>query len=337
VRVQLQNDAIVQHALWGPLAAFAVALTVTACLAFTRLARVALDAPNNRSLHVAPIPRLGGIGVLAGIAAGWVASQAPIPPVLWLPLVVLATVSLVDDLRRVPVPVRLATHLLAAAWLAYWAYPDVGAVASIIVALATAWMINLYNFMDGSDGLAGGMAFFGFAFYGIAAWLGGSPAFAVINFSVAAAAAGFLCLNFTPARIFLGDVGAVPLGFLAAGLGLTGWMQQHWTWWFPALVFSPFIIDATITLARRALRRERVWEAHFDHYYQRLIRMGWGHRNTALIEYGLMVVCGLVAVGVLGAQPSTQVAALSSICVLYLVLAYRVDRAWMLFQSAQQP
>ncbi|MGZ5140981.1 MAG: MraY family glycosyltransferase [Burkholderiales bacterium] len=325
-----------QHAVWGPLASFAVALTVTACLAFTRLAQVALDSPNNRSLHVAPIPRLGGIGVLAGIAAGWAASQASVPPVLWFPLVVLAMVSLVDDLRRVPVPVRLAAHLAAAGWLGYWAYPDVGPIGSLIAALATAWMINLYNFMDGSDGLAGGMALFGFTFYGIAAWLDGSPSFAAINFSIAAAGAGFLCLNFTPARIFLGDVGAVPLGFLAAGLGLTGWIQQHWTWWFPALVFSPFIIDATLTLARRALRRERVWEAHFDHYYQRLVRMGWGHRNTALIEYALMTVCGLVAVGVLGAPASIQIAALSTVCLLYLVLAYRVDRAWLLFQRAQQ-
>jgi UDP-GlcNAc:undecaprenyl-phosphate GlcNAc-1-phosphate transferase len=335
-RVQLQNDAIVQHTVWAPLAAFAVALTVTACLAFTRLARVALDSPNNRSLHAAPIPRSGGIGVLAGIAAGCAASHASIPAMLWSPLALLAAVSLLDDLHRVPVAVRLTAHLIAAGGLAYWTYPDIGALAAIAAALATAWMINLYNFMDGADGLAGGMALFGFVFYGIAAWLAGSTSFAAINFSIAAAAAGFLCLNFPPARIFLGDVGAVPLGFLAAALGLAGWIDQLWTWWFPPLVFSAFIVDATITLARRALRRERVWEAHFDHYYQRLVRMGWGHRNTALMEYSVMLACGAIGLALLDAAPSVQLAALASLALLFAVLARRIDRAWLRFQGAHE-
>jgi UDP-GlcNAc:undecaprenyl-phosphate GlcNAc-1-phosphate transferase len=331
--VQFQNDAVV----WGPLVSFAVALTVTGCLTFTRLARIALDSPNNRSLHVAPIPRLGGIGVLSGITAGCAASHAQIPAELWVPLLFLVGVSLMDDLRSVPIAVRLAVHVSAAASLAYIAYPSVGAPAAIIGGLGCAWMINLYNFMDGSDGLAGGMAMIGFAFYGIAAWLAGDPFFAAINFSIAAAAAAFLCFNFPPARIFLGDAGAVPLGFLAAALGLLGWSQQHWTWWFPPLVFSPFIADATITLARRAWRGERVWQAHFDHYYQRLVRMGWGHRNTAFMEYGLMFVCGLIAVGALRANHSAQIAALIAIGVLYVVLVLCVDRAWSRFESAQSP
>jgi UDP-N-acetylmuramyl pentapeptide phosphotransferase/UDP-N-acetylglucosamine-1-phosphate transferase len=333
-RLQLQNDAIVQYAVWGPLASFAVALTVTACLAFTRLARAALDSPNYRSLHVAPIPRLGGVGVLAGIIAGCAAAHASLPAVLWSPLVLLAAISVIDDVRRVPVSIRLTTHFVAAGWVVSWAYPDIGAAASIAAVLATAWMINLYNFMDGSDGLAGGMALFGFAFYGIAAWLAGSPSFAAINFSIAAAAAAFLCFNFPPARIFLGDVGAVPLGFLAAAFGLVGWLEQLWTWWFPPLVFSAFIVDATITLARRALRRERVWEAHFDHYYQRLVRMGWGHRNTAVMEYAVMLVCGVIGLAALRAPPLMQATALASLAIVYLVLACCVDRAWTRFVGA---
>jgi UDP-GlcNAc:undecaprenyl-phosphate/decaprenyl-phosphate GlcNAc-1-phosphate transferase len=333
--VQFQNDEVVQYAVWATLASFAVSLTVTGCLAFTRLGRIALDAPNNRSLHVSPVPRLGGIGVLAGITAGGIASHSLLPAVLWPPLVMLVGVSLVDDLRCVPVGIRLAVHLFAAAWLAHWSYPAIGMVMSIVLVLATAWMINLYNFMDGADGLAGGMALFGFAFYGFAALLAGSTSFAVINFSIAAAAAAFLCLNFPPARIFLGDVGAVPLGFLAAGLGIVGCLQQYWPWWFPVIVFSPFIIDATVTLARRALLRQRVWEAHFDHYYQRVVRMGWSHRNTALLEYSLMAVCGVLALAILEAPASVQAAGLIFIALLYIMLAYRIDRAWLHFRSAQ--
>ena len=252
----------------------AVALTVTACLAFTRLAQVALDSPNNRSLHVAPIPRLGGIGVLVGDCAelrGCFLAGVRSSGLVGSRLVVLAMVSLVDDLRRVPVAVRLAAHLAAAGWLGYWAYPDIGALASLIAALATAWMINLYQLHGWLGRARRRHGIFRLRVLWHRRLDRREPLFCRDQLQHRRRRSQFCFLNFTPARIFLGDVGAVPLGFLAAALGLTGWIQQAWTWWFPVLVFSPFIIDATLTLARRALRRERVWEAHFDHYYQRLV------------------------------------------------------------------
>ena len=169
-----------------------------------------------------------------------------------------------------------------------------------VLALATMWVTNLYNFMDGSDGLAGGMALFGFGAYALAAWLAGDAVFVVVAASIAAAAAAFLVFNFPPAKVFMGDAGSIPLGFLAAALGILGWRAGHWPLWFPVLVFSPFIIDASVTLARRLLRGERVWRAHRSHYYQRLVQLGWGHRNTALAEYALMAGCG--AARALGAR-----------------------------------
>jgi UDP-N-acetylmuramyl pentapeptide phosphotransferase/UDP-N-acetylglucosamine-1-phosphate transferase len=103
---------------------------------------------------------------------------------------------------------------------------------------------------------------------------------------VAAAAAGFLCFNFHPARIFMGDVGSVPLGFTAGALGLVGWRSGAWPLWFPLLVFAPFILDATVTLLRRALRGEKVWQAHRSHYYQRMVQMGLGHRGRPCVPTG---------------------------------------------------
>ena len=99
--------------------------------------------------------------------------------------------------------------------------------------------------------------------------------------------------------MIMGDVGAVPLGFLAAAFGVALVAAGNWPPWFPALVFLPFIADATTTLARRAWRRERIWEAHRSHYYQRLHRMGAGHRGTLVIYACWMAGAGITALACL--------------------------------------
>jgi UDP-N-acetylmuramyl pentapeptide phosphotransferase/UDP-N-acetylglucosamine-1-phosphate transferase len=200
--------------------------------------------------------------------------------------------------------------------------------AFIVFVLAIAWTANLYNFMDGSDGLAGGMTLIGFGAYAIAALSGGAAPLAGLCAAIAAAAAAFLAFNWHPARLFLGDVGSVPLGFLAGALGLAGWSQGLWPLWFPVLVFAPFMGDATLTLLKRALRRERVWEAHRDHYYQRLVRMGFGHRRTAGVEYAAMLGCAGLALLVFREPPVVQAIALAFAAVALAGAAVWVDLRW---------
>ena len=318
-----------QPAAWAPLTAFAAALFTIGWLARGRLAASLLDHPNPRSLHEAPIPRSGGLGLHAGAALAIGIIVPGLPAALWIAVAVLLLVSFLEDLRGIPALARLALHiavssLFAAAVLA----GEHGVMVIAAAALATAWMANLYNFMDGSDGLAGGMTVFGFSFYGVAAWLAGSTEFALVNLSIAAAAGAFLVFNFPPARIFMGDAGSVPLGFLAAALGVIGWVQHDWTWWFPALVFSPFVVDASMTLARRLLRREKVWQAHRDHYYQRLVRLGWGHRKTALAEYGAMLVSGVAALGALALPAAAQAGLLAAVAAAYLAIVALIEQAW---------
>ncbi len=311
------------------LIAFSVAALAVGWLARGRTARLALDKPNARSLHASPVPRTGGIGLLLGVAAGWAYAAPQLPWAFWAALGLLIMVSLLDDLRGLSAAVRFAAHLLAAALAAPTLIGTQESVWLLAVAvLAIGWMCNLYNFMDGSDGLAGGMAVCGFLVYATAAWLAGSGQFALLNLAVAAAAAGFLLHNFHPARIFLGDAGAVPLGFLAAAFGIIGWLQHDWTWWFPLLVFSPFIVDASVTLARRLLSGTRVWEAHRDHYYQRLVQLGLGHRGTAFAEYALMTVCGIAALGAMTLTDTLQYAALAAAGALYAGLIIFIERAW---------
>jgi UDP-N-acetylmuramyl pentapeptide phosphotransferase/UDP-N-acetylglucosamine-1-phosphate transferase len=185
-------------------------------------------------------------------------------------------------------------------------------------------MSNLYNFMDGSDGLAGGMTVIGFGYYGLFAYLAGNSDFAVINRSIAAAALAFLCYNFHPARIFMGDAGAVPLGFLAAALGILGWLDQLWSLWVPVLIFSPFIADATVTITKRLMRGEKIWQAHREHYYQRMVQSGLGHRNTALLSYALMLAAGGCAVWAGGQDLTVQsrvAMAWGSIYLLFMFLS----------------
>lgn len=323
------------HAIFAPSIAFAVTLTAVWWLARSRYALIAMDRPNQRSLHDKPVPRSGGLGIHAGILSAWPIAWTDAPAMLWISVIGLLAVSVVDDIRGLPVLARLAAHLLVSGTIAaFVVFPAHGLVAAGIATLGMAWIINLYNFMDGADGIAGGMAFFGFGFYGIAAWHAGDAGFALFNFSIAAAAIAFLLFNFHPARIFMGDAGAVPLGFLAGAAGLIGWLQQDWAWWFPLLVFSPFIADASVTLARRTVSGARIWEAHRDHYYQRLIRMGWGHRRAALAEYALMTLCGIAAVAGLGWPVAGQMAMLLVAVLFYVLIFGLVEMAWRGYRAA---
>ncbi|HEX7403192.1 MAG TPA: hypothetical protein VF287_04185 [Usitatibacter sp.] len=221
----------------------------------------------------------------------------------------LALVSLADDIESLPIQVRLPAHAAAAiVAVLVIAAPsgtrgglDVVEVAAAILALV--WMTNLYNFMDGSDGLAGGMAVIGFGAFAFAAFQANSLPLAFTAAAIASASGGFLMHNFPPARVFLGDAGSVPLGFLAGALGLHGALIDAWPAWFPILVFSPFIVDATLTLARRVARGEPFWKAHRGHLYQRLVLGGWTPRRLAWGCYALMAAAAASALVGRTAEP----------------------------------
>lgn len=268
-----------------------------------------LDQPNERSLHQRAVPRTGGIAICTGLAVGiaGVAMAGFGENFLWLlaglPVVL---VSFLDDRRSLGVIPRLLTQCLSAGMLLLlladirlWHWPWLGeipvGVAAPVLVIGIVWMINLYNFMDGMDGFAGGMAVLGFAVLALLGAVAGASAFVVANLLVVAASVGFLVWNFPPARLFLGDVGSSFLGFLMAGMMLWSHRDGIVPISLCVLVFSPFIVDATVTLLRRLRRGERIWQAHREHYYQRLVRLGWGHRRTVLAEYALMGACGLSA------------------------------------------
>ncbi|MEQ8605006.1 MAG: glycosyl transferase [Marivibrio sp.] len=292
------------------LAALAAALGSAALTGVVRtilLRRQVIDHPNARSSHTAPTPRGGGIAVVGSALAVLSAMTAaaafgPAPPALpavWLAAaLMLAAISFRDDVRPLPAAVRLGAQAIAV--LA--ALPAIAAAGPAFQGLLPAWLdlslaalvwigfVNFFNFMDGIDGIAGvetaaiglGLAAIG-ALSGAWVWLGPGAA-------LGAAGAAFLLWNWRPAKIFLGDVGSVPLGFLLGGLLLTLAGAGFWA----SAVILPlyYLADAGITLLRRLLKGERVWEAHRSHFYQRAAAARGDHaavaRAVALANAGLV-------------------------------------------------
>jgi len=290
--------------------------------------RIAMDAPNHRSLHLNPTPRGAGLLFLPwALAAGLLASGDPLVLLLAAALML---VSLVDDRQGLPVSARLGVHFLIAFSFSF--VEIAGSWVTVFVATLTiAWIMNLFNFMDGSDGLAGAMTVFGFGAYAWVASAAGQPGLAITSGALAVAALAFLIFNLPPAKIFLGDSGSISIGFLAGSLGLLGWRNDVWPAWFPVLVFSPFIMDATITLARRVLRKDRFWEAHREHTYQRLVRMGWSHGRLLKVEMVLMAGSSTTAIALLHASEAARVVAIVVWLGLYLGLLILVDRQWQTY------
>lgn len=292
--------------------------------------RIATDLPNHRSLHDLPVPRVGGWGMVPA----WIVICSFIAqPYTWLFGVVLtlAAVSYVDDRFSLSPALRFPVHWLAAATVVFFTPGQVPVWILIISVVVIVWMTNLFNFMDGSDGLAGGMALFGFGSYALLAWEASDGGITALALAASGAALGFLCFNFHPARVFMGDAGSIPFGFLSGALGWLGVVKAIWPWWLPFLVFSPFVLDASVTLLRRTLRGEKVWQAHREHYYQRLVRMGFGHRNTALLYYALMFGAGASAVVLVRLTWALQMVGIAAWMVLFVVAARAVDRRWRNF------
>lgn len=296
----------------------------------TGLPFLPLDVPNERSLHVKPIRRSGGLAIVIGSCLGWALLQI-FPWMLFLSFFGLTLLSSIDDKFGLSVWSRLAIQSVLIAFFVSGSFVSFSVVPVLLLFALIIWSSNLYNFMDGADGLAGGMAIFGFGFYALAAALAGDIQFFLLCLSVSVGAVPFLIYNFPPAKIFMGDAGSIPLGFLAGALGYLGWHHRLWPLWYPCLVFSPFIVDATITLIKRAFSREKVWLPHKNHYYQRFLRMGAGHKRTCLVEYILMAACGCSAVGGLILPENLIFLLLMSWLIIYAGIMMAIDRRWRTF------
>ena len=302
-----------------------------------------LDHPNERSLHRIPVPRSGGLAILMAVLLTMLTlgfSRLQDVYMIWIGvgMITIAIISFLDDRATVHPFLRLIIHVIVGGALVYagliihslelpflswdWSEP----IAVIMTMLFIVWMINLYNFMDGMDGFAAGMATSGFGFVALLGWSAGDVWFGQVNLIIAAASLGFLIFNYPPARIFMGDVGSSTLGFMAAAISLWGVRTGLYPFWAAVLIFSPFIADATVTLIRRILMGEKFWKPHKTHYYQRLVQAGWGHHKTLVLEYGIMLACGISALVSVDASATVQVVVLSVWVLFYIIFFSWISR-----------
>jgi Fuc2NAc and GlcNAc transferase len=304
---------------WISIAAFFASFALTAwLLRHSRISQL-VDRPNPRSSHSTPTPRGGGLSMVAVTtcgtiilyAAGWL--SVPLAAVLILGGLSVAAVGFWDDVRSAPIAVRMSVHIGAALLAVYCLggtsairvgefVVDLGAIGPALSVLAIVWILNLFNFMDGIDGIAASEA--AFVLFG-AAGLGlfvahVSPAEVAPTLIVGAACLGFLMWNWPPAAIFMGDVGSGYLGYAIAVLAIESFQTSAINVYAWLILGGVFIVDATLTLLRRLLRRERVYQAHRTHAYQWLARR-WGSHATVtiaviIIDLVWLLPCAALAV-----------------------------------------
>ncbi|MDJ0879813.1 MAG: glycosyltransferase family 4 protein [Halieaceae bacterium] len=280
--------------------------SLLACGLYLRLAHrwQLLDVPNHRSAHSLPTPRGGGIGILLGLFVAMLLPPAmgtPWPaPYPWLALVAggLALAGIVDDRIGLPVVLRFLLYGLACAGVTWLLLPGTAWWLLGLAAFFCLWLVNLFNFMDGIDGIAAVEA--GFALLAAALlslWLGEGGAYPLFCLLLAAATLAFLHWNWAPARLFMGDAGSIPLGFLLAALSLQGAAAGILPWVCWPILLAVFIGDATYTLAWRALHGEKITEAHSRHLYQRLARHWGSHSRVVqvMLVYNLLWLAPLAA------------------------------------------
>ncbi|MEN6328395.1 MAG: glycosyltransferase family 4 protein [Syntrophomonas sp.] len=273
-----------------------------------------LDIPNERSSHDVVTPRGGGLGFviifLFCLCILW--SMGLIELNNYLALVgggvLIAVVGWTDDKNGLTQQVRSFFHFLAAAWAVYclggFSVINVGFtnlhlswVGSIVAVIGTVWMINLYNFMDGVDGIAGTEAVSVAVMVGLLLLWQQSFSHAIVCFLLAASVMGFLIWNWPPAKIFMGDVGSGFLGYIFAVMAM--WSEQSEA--IPLIIWmlllGVFVIDATVTLVKRMRKGEKLYEAHRSHVYQLAVQAGYSHKQVTDTVLLINVLLGIIAIG----------------------------------------
>ncbi len=263
------------------------------------------DVPNERSLHRHVVPRGGGIAIvlaaLASFAVAWSLSLADtLVPWALLPFVTMALLGFADDRFGLRIILRLALQVVTASASAFMLLSGVGGLPWLaawlaLIVVAMVWTTNLFNFMDGMDGLAAGQAVLVLSVSAL--WLAdaGGGAAALFAVLVAAASAGFACFNWHPARVFMGDAGSLSLGMLIAVLAVAGVVRYQLPVAAFLVLMGVFIADASVTLLRRMARRARWWQSHREHFYQRASTAGVDQRRIVAVIMVINLLLALLA------------------------------------------
>lgn len=330
--------------VWGALVALALVLVLTPAVGAAARRVGAVDHPAARRLNRTPVPRLGGIALFLGIlvpALAFLEIRGEVRGVL-LGAALATAVGAVDDFvslrwwQKLPGQVAAAVvPTLFGVWVDHFTFPLIGVQELpgwVGVPATVVWIValmNMVNFLDGMDGLAAGVCAISGATFATIALSLGKPQAAILAAIVCGACLGFLRHNFYPARIFMGDSGALLLGFTLAALSVQGLLKTAATvaLFFPLLVLAVPILDTSFVVARRLKHGEKPWQPDQAHFHFRFLRRGFSQRRTALVMYGW---CGTLAAAALAtrfvpfrdggewhAWPTIAVAAIGLVAVAY--------------------
>lgn len=317
--------------------ALALAWSLTGLYWRLMLAYGQLEQPTDRGMHRVPVPSGAGAAIVAAALVLWPIWQAPgasLDTVLLATLAALALVSWLDDRHGLSPAFRLTLHATAVVLLLASLGPDQRVLPMLplgleraLMGLAWLWFINLYNFMDGIDGLAGAEGVAVAAGYALVVAMAGlDTPFASLGLVLAAATAGYLFWNWHPAKVFMGDTGSIALGFLL------GWLMLDLAWrglWAAALILPLyFVADATLTLLKRVARGEKPWKPHRQHAYQRAV-LG-GTRPSAVVLRTAIANVALIALALLSiASPVLALAGAAGVVAVLLLNLESLARARM--------
>jgi UDP-GlcNAc:undecaprenyl-phosphate GlcNAc-1-phosphate transferase len=309
-----------------------------------------MDVPNQRSSHEAPTPKSGGISIvvtfLIGVLALFIfADKTMIRSDYFLGFIVsallIAAIGFYDDIKNKPFAIKLATQVVAVVIVLTFALvvdevsvPFVGMVSLGVLAypVSFVWILgltNAYNFMDGIDGLAGGIAVIVSAFFCAITFSQGSTFVYITCYTILAGSLGFLVYNFPPARIFMGDVGSAFLGFVFAVLAIIAarYDHSHTSFLVMPLLLLGFIYDTFFTFVRRLLRGERVFQAHRTHLYQLFSRLGYSQKSVTLVHYAMCVLQGLAAAWMVAIPGGQRMFVFVPFLFVYGLYSYLIIRA----------
>jgi len=293
-----------------------------------------VDVPNGRSSHTVPTPSGGGIGLITGwllciiFLALFGHINSDILLSIAIPASIVAGIGFLDDRMQLSQLLRFGAQIALVAWfLFFFGKPlfvgiswldNVPFFSYTISGFALVWLINLFNFMDGIDGIAASEAIFVvlgmvlISFFSIA-----NNPLVLVNVALAGACLGFLVWNWPPAKIFMGDVGSSFLGFVLGATALVISSEYAISVWPWVILFGVFLVDATVTLVRRALSGQRWYAAHRSHAYQRLARQWGSHQKVTLAVIGINV-CWLLPIAFWAAVKPVYGAAIAGLALLPL-------------------
>lgn len=327
-------------------AIFIVAAAILSWLLASRVRLYALDRlldiPNERSSHSSPTPRGGGLAIaftaLGGIilAAMWKWIDWNLAIALTGGGSMIAAVGWIDDHRDLPALVRFAVQFLSAAWAMFWlgglpaltvgsTQLSLGIAGIPLGVIGIVWAINLYNFVDGIDGLAAGEAVTTGMIGGLILLAMGHYGLAMVSLLIAAANAGFLPLNWAPAKLFMGDVGSGMLGYLFAVLAIASENAGAVPLLIWVLLLGAFVFDATVTLCRRIAHGERWYHAHHSHAYQRMVQAGRSHAQVSSMILAINFVLAALAI-VAWLRPTFFMVAIGAGALLLSIIYLSVER-----------